>query len=436
MKLRTTVRISLLVTASGALATCGSRQPTEERQPPPVFAPKARVCPAVTASPNRQLTTAIGESKQPTVTWDGDAFGVAWSDLRGRAPEVRYQRVNEEGRLLSSSIRVGGDKAARDQSLAWDGKEHHMVFTLDEAVAATRVPGGDIEVLSPRGQDPAAGPWGAAVWVEAGVLQFRSDAMLPPETNNGRNLPQGPPVPIAAGGIESPQIAWNGESMAATWSDSSAKGRDILMQSVTPRGNKIGPPVKISATSGVSRSPVIAWTGQHFAIAWTAEAPTDEKGAERYRIFVALIPAGAAAPSLTRQLDLYAAADQVALASSGEELALAWVGKRKPRKTAVYFQRLSFQGRPLGETVEVTDGSQLTTGRPRMAWSGDGYGVVWHDDRAATGAEVFFSFLACGSPERDTDSEATEAVGTGDSTDAETGADTDPVPFELKKAFD
>lgn len=437
MKLRVQTHISLLVAASGILATCGSRQPVEEKQPPPLFAAEPGACPAVTVGPNRQLTTAIGESKQPVVIWDGAAFGVVWNDLRGRAPEIRYQRVDKDGEPLGSSIRVKVDESALNPSSAWDGETLRLVFTLDGAVAATRGADGAVEVLSPHGQDPVAGPWAAAVWVEAGVMYFRSDGMLPPKTRRGEQPPHDPPVPIAAGGIESPQMAWNGEIIAVVWSDSSPTGRDILMQRITPKGKKLGAPLKISATAGLSRKPAVVWTGRDFAVAWTDSAPADHSGAERYRIFAALVPPLAAAPSLTRQLDFLAAAEEVALASSGKELALAWVGDKKPRGTEIYFRRLSLQGEALGKTATVTDGSQLTAGRPRMAWSGDGYAVVWHDDRAVTGAEVFFSFLACGASEQDTDSIEQPPLDAEQSSDSDSDkvADTDSLPFELK-AFD
>ena len=99
---------------------------------------------------------------------------------------------------------------------------------------------------------------------------------------------------------------------------------------------------------------------------------------------------------MTRRLDFGGSADQVALAATGREFGLAWVGSRKPRGTAVYLQRIGLDGAALEPAIEVTDGVPLTCGRPDIVWAGDGYAIVWHDDRAQTGSEVFFSFVECG----------------------------------------
>ncbi len=377
------------------LLGCGTKQPAAEIKPPEPVVPESRTCPGALPGTNVQVTTAIGESNSPVIEWTGDAFALAWWDLRGRFPEVRTIRVDRHGINRSPAKRIPNEGAARDQSLAYDSEELHLVFMDTGRVMSARL--GAVEeapvVLAETGKMPAAGAWGAAVWEDKGRLYFRSDGMLEPGALPGV-LPE--PTVIATGGIENPQMEYNGEFYAVVWSASAKGGREIMLQRVSPRGKRIGGPVKVSATAGVSRKPTIAWSGSNFAVAWTNAAPADQNPRDRFRVFFAIVPEVGDAPSMTRQLKFQGSADQVALAATGKEFGLSWVGSRKPVGTAVYLQRIGLDGNLREETTEVTDGVPLTCGRPSLAWDGAGYGVAWHDDRAKTGSEVFFAYVECG----------------------------------------
>ena len=376
---------------------CGTKQPQPEVEPPKVREPEARTCPGALPGMNIQVTTAIGESNSPFITWVGDAFAIAWWDLRGHFPQVRLLRVDRTGVNRSPAKKIPHRGAAKHQSLAWDGTELNLVFWDDGRVMSARLGSADEEpkVEAESGKMPAAGPWGAAVWVDAGKLMFRSDGMIE-LSKEGEVVVEPKPVVIARGGVENPQIAFNGKFYAVVWSNSVKGGREILLQRVSPKGRTLGGKVRVSATAGVSRKPVIVWSGSSFAVAWTNAAPSEQNPLDRYRVFFATIPEVGDMPTMTRQLEFQGSADQVALAATGKEFGLAWVGSRKPRGSAVYLQRIGMEGTPLEDTTEVTDGVPLTCGRPTLAWDGNGYGVAWHVDRSQTGSEVFFAYVECG----------------------------------------
>ena len=220
----------------------------------------------------------------------------------------------------------------------------------------------------------------------------------PPADKNGARA-EPPPTQVAAGGIEDPRIAWNGEQYAIVWSSSVAGGREILLQRVSNAGARLGGPVKVSGTSGTSRNPEIAVAPGGFAVVWTNAAPDENNPRDRFWIFFAVVPPVGDAPAMTRQLEFNGSADHVAIAAAGAEFGLAWVGSVEPMGSAVFFARLDAAGKPVGKTVRVSDDKALTCGRPTLAFAGDGYGVAWHDDRSQTGSEILFSFLKCGEPE-------------------------------------
>jgi hypothetical protein len=372
---------------------CGAKQKISEPKAPKPFLPGTGTCPGALPGENIQVTVAMGESNFPEVTWTGKRFDITWWDLRTPSPSVYTVGMNREGYEVSPLVRLSGEGSAKQHSLVSDGKETHVVWKEEAQIYSIRLNGGDSEprLLAVTGSDPAAGPWGSAAFVDEGLLYFRCDGMI--DLDTGAPLD---PVPVASGGIENPRIAYNGIYFAIVWSESSVGGRNIVMQRVSPKGEKLGSQVKVSAVAGQSRKPNIAWANKNFAIAWTNAAPDTQNPRDRYRIFFAVVPEVGDRPISTRQLKFAGSADQVAVAATGEEYGLAWVGSKKNGGSAIYLQRIDLKGEPVEETIEVTDGIPFVCSNPSITWDGQGYGVVWHDDRGQVDTEIYMSYVACG----------------------------------------
>jgi hypothetical protein len=403
-------------------AACGTRQPVTEPPPPEPVRVSGDACPSPTIGANVAITPAIGEASSPVIAYDGEGFTLAWWDMRGKFPAVSTVGVDRAGARRGELETLPHDGAARDQTIAVDDAETHVVWMDESAVKSARLTGGTGAPVrwSERATSAGAGPRGTVAWVEKGVLYFRSDGMLLPADRDGVRAPA-PPIPIARGGIEDPRIAWTGAQYAVVWSASVAGGRQIMLQRMSNAGVPVGAAVKVSGTAGISRKPEIVASPSGFAVVWTNSEQVADNARDRYRIFFALVPTTGAAPSATRQLEFNGTADQVAIAAAGTEYGLAWVGSKQPMGSAVFFARLDARGTPLGETVRVSDDKPLTCGRPSLAFAGDGYGVAWHDDREAAGSVVAFSFLSCGAP-------APEA--------ADAGAPAEADEPKLKKLFE
>jgi hypothetical protein len=393
MDIRLITRVVLLA----ACAACGTRQPIAEAPAPEPLQVTGEACPSPTVGENAQITSALGESSSPSIAFDGQGFALAWWDMRGKFPGISTMRVDRAGAPLTPFASLPHDGVAKDQTLAVDGAETHVVWLDETAVKSARLPA---QAEAPvkyagRASAAAAGPLGAVAWVEKGVLYFRSDVMLQPPDRKGMRLPS-PPTQVAAGGIDDLRVAWNGEQFAVVWSASVAGGRQIVMQRLSNAGKRLGGQVKVSTTAGVSRNPEIAAVDGGFAVVWTNDKPRENNQHDYYWIFFALVGEEGDAPELVRQLELNGTADRVAIAAAGGELGLAWVGSKEPMGSAVFFSRLDRGGKPLGATVRVSDDKPITCGPPSIAFAGDGYGVAWHDDRSQTGSQILFSFLKCG----------------------------------------
>jgi hypothetical protein len=364
------------------------------------------------------------------VAFDGEGFTLAWWDMRGKFPAVSTMRVDRAGAPLSPFASLPHDGVAKEPTIAVDAAETHFVWMDETAVKSLRVPAAGAAPVkyADRASAAAAGPRGAVVWVEKGVLYFRADGMLPPPNRSGERI-EPPPTQVAAGGIEDTRVAWNGEQYAVVWSASVAGGRQIMLQRMSNAGKRIGGQVKISGTGGVSRNPEIAVANGGFAVVWTNDAPQESNKHDYFWIFFALVQEKGDAPAFTRQLEFNASTGHAAIAAAGAEYGIAWVGGKEPMGSAVFFARLGADGKPLGAAVRVSDDKPLTCGPPSLAFAGDGYGVAWHDDRSQTGSQIVFSFLKCGEPEA-------EAADAGMAPEPEAAPAPKPEEPKLKKLFE
>jgi hypothetical protein len=221
------------------------------------------------------------------------------------------------------------------------------------------------------------------------------------------------------------------------WSASVKGGRQILMQRVSNYGQRMGGNVKISATSGISQNPEIVWNGKIFAVAWTNAAPKPENPKEKYRLFLSVIKPKATKPLLTKMLTFRGSADRVSISAAKDEFGIAWVGSKESAGSAIYFTRLDLKGNQLGEILKVTDDKPIAAGRPDLAFSGDGYGVTWHDSRFVTGSEIFFTFISCADKNSvpDFDSAAESGDTSCDSDCKDTDSKSNLSESELKEVF-
>jgi hypothetical protein len=393
-----TVKTKILSAAALCLiGGCAQKSVTLPAPPAPILETGGK-CPGAVAHKNIRVTMSTGGSNYPEILWDKEVFNIAWWDMRSTEPEIYTVGLSREGYEVRTLKKIPSNGWAKNPTMAFDGIETHLVWWEEPRVLSARLKNGDpeIRILANNGAQPTAAAWGGAAWVSAGLLYFVSDGMI--------NLKTGAPLPpkvIAAGGIESPKISYNGIFYTITWSESVPNGRRIVLQRVSPQGKKLGNLLTVSTAPGQHKSPATAWNGGQFAATWTSikqkdtNKHTDDAAENPFQIFWALIPEVGNAPTVSRPLPLYSAAGQPALASSGEEYALAWLQRKKGGGYGIYFQRLDTKGELVGAPLEVTDASPHSCSRPSITWDGQGYAVAWHDDREHHESEIYFSYISC-----------------------------------------
>ena len=413
--------ICLLVAVFMAAACSKNKGATLPPPPLPVILP-GDLCPAPVPSVNTQVSQTSGEVNNPVIAPLDRGFYVAWRDWFGKYPTISGVKIDDAGLPVSEVNYFPNEGKCAAPAIAADADSTYISW-IDGASARLVQLGKNNDKPLKFGETvktAVAGPYGALVWEERGTLYFRNDGRLGLPDKNG-NRPEPVPAVVATGGIESPALAWTGEFYAIVWSASIAGGRNIMMQRITNDGRRLGPAVKISGVGGHNNRPQIVWTGTEFAVAWTNAAPAEDNPEGNFRIFMAIVAKEGVRPLVTKQLEFNGSADVVSLATTGAELAMAWVGTKKPAGSAVYFRRLDMKGNLVGEQIRVSDDQPVAVGRPDISYIKGGYGVVWHDSRDFAGAEVYFSFLACSASEI--------------STTAKDETDTAPDESQLKEVF-
>ena len=319
----------------------------------------------------------------PTITWTGSEFGVAWVDNRnGLFPDIYFGRYNDQGGLLPRPdpanpgqeivevIRVTPDRApdppvnAGHPSLVWTGSFYGLVWSdsrnqevvqnIEDVFFARITSDGDLVdseniqiTLSegraftpsvtwrpPRGVEPGEF---AAVWLDLSRPDGSGVYFTRFSQNGERLLPEDVLV-ATTGGWPRPSLVWTGSEYAIAWSSDETDSREIFFARLDDEGNIIGADVRITRNDGGAFEPTLVWTGSEYGVSW------------------------------------YDTRD----------------GNRE-----IYFTRISANGVKLGDDIRITH-DNAPSSSPHMKWNGIDYALVWADGRAARGEpvadmEIFFT---------------------------------------------
>ena len=133
---------------------------------------------------------------------------------------------------------------------------------------------------------------------------------------------------------------WNGTEYGVAYSDTRDGNTEVYFARFDAAFNRIGADVRVTDAAGSSLSPYVAWTGTEYGVAWQ----DDRDG-----------------------------------------------------NTEIYFARLDRQGNKIGGDLRITNAAGVSQ-RPRLAWSGTSYGLLWNDGRDGPVQNYFVELDAAGNP--------------------------------------
>jgi hypothetical protein len=275
-----------------------------------------------------------------------------------------------------------------------DGFDNDCDGQVDDNPACDRAcdppePVGGDQVLS-SGGGIGAGSRPRAVWNGSGFATAWSDArggrdavFVAFADGSGARVGSEIPVSASSGWAKDPAIAWTGSGYGVVWADSRDGELETFFTMLDAAGTKLFPEVALTQDDEISGWPDIAWNGRQFGLGWTGELGG--------LYFTTVDRAGNRTTPIATVSSNFAWPNRAAIAWTGEEFAVAWSGTENGHGQ-VFFQRLSATGELLGNPAGVTTNTAAEASNPRLAWSGSGFAVVWHDRRLG-GHRVFLARL-------------------------------------------
>jgi hypothetical protein len=187
-------------------------------------------------------------------------------------------------------------------------------------------------------------------------------------------------------------LIWTGEAFLAAWADNrSGMGWEIYTAAVAADGNVLAPANRISTAGGSGRYPSLAGDGAGRAVAWI-----DIRDGNWEIYSASLGPFGARVGAERRVTNEPNMQHRPRLAWSGTEFLLVWQDYDHPVVNAIHAVRLDADGAPLAAETVVSDDRGTY---PRAAWGDGVWGVVFAGPGGVTYAELDASGVKIG-PDR------------------------------------
>jgi fibronectin type 3 domain-containing protein len=350
------------------------------------------------------IMTISGIANEPSIAWDGAAYGVAWMDTRDGNYEIYFARVSPDGTVIVAPTRITDDAAGSfNPSLVWTGVEYGVAWydqrtpTYDIYFARIGVTGNKIGADVQITADPADSVYPSLVWTgaEYGVAwkdtrTTASDIYFTRISAAGAKVCGDVQITSDAGETEAPSLAWADTQYGVAWADTRSTVRDIYFALISAAGVKTTLDVQITSDPDESYEPSLAWTGSEFGVAWwdtrslgfdiyfaRISSAGEKVGSD---VAVSTYPMGGSTPSLVWKDTGYS---------------LAWKSSRTGTLN-IFFASLDASGAKVGADRNLSN-SGAQDKEPALARGGDGLGVVYHKDIAAD--ELYFVGLGCGEPD-------------------------------------
>lgn len=364
------------------------------------------------ASAPLRFTETAGASVEPVLAWNTSNFLLAWVEDLGSGGALWARRLTPDGAPMGAERRVDLAGRAHRPALLWtplawaaawtderrgSGAADVRLALLDTAAvrigseqlltgSAARVVGGPVIAWDGLGlavvwSDERAGGGNSELW-------FRhASADGTPDAAGERRITD------AAGVSRDPAMVWTGSALLLAWvdgRDAGAEGEEqIRLVTLDTAGAPAGDERVLTTEARRVRHVALAGAGDAFVVTWTdARDGTDRVRA--LRLDAAGVPTGPEF-ALTPAGDATSSAVPV---WSGLEWGAAWIAAATSGEAAVVVGWFPPGFVPPGGTTVIPPATGCTTAAPTLAWTGDGYGAAWVDDRDGN-AEIYFARVGC-----------------------------------------
>ncbi|MGK0360743.1 MAG: hypothetical protein ACI9U2_003057 [Bradymonadia bacterium] len=230
---------------------------------------------------------AIGGNKfRPSIAVDGTGgYGIAWHNTRTGRGQVRFAKVDAAGVVIRADVRIVNSNAnAVGAQLAFDGNEFGLVWTDERAelaqvwfqrISAAGEPIGEQRAVA-AGESPASVPAIAPVGVGEGwmVVYNRdraADFDVFAQRLDAQGAPQGAERQISAGegNANAPRITRHAAGFVTVWYDTRDANTEIYAARIGLNGARVGDEQRVTSDPRSSFLVEVTAAGAGLGVVWT-----------------------------------------------------------------------------------------------------------------------------------------------------------------------
>ena len=338
-----------------------------------------------------EIAIAPGAGR-PEVAFDGTSYLVVWQERRGSAPEIRGARVSTTGVPLDTrSFAISlGESRAYAPKVAFDGTNYLVVWyeTNGGSVRGVRVTPaggvldeGDLELSSGPSlhTNPAVACDGTnclVVWEESPESGGGPRIGGTRVSKMGVALDRTSVIDVARG--SSPAAAFNGTDYVLAWGGGTG---GVVAARVSASGEVLDPAgIQLTSPFLISNSPAIACHGLGCLVTWrvSTESTRHVRGS-----IVTTSGSTSALWGVELWTELEASISvELAVAFDGDDYLVVWsTGAPGWAYPDVVAARVDTSAAVVGETPLTVARGATGEGEPAAAFDGTNYLVVWQDSR-------------------------------------------------------
>jgi hypothetical protein len=313
-----------------------------------------RVAPADT-----RVSNTSGASGHPALAWNGQSWGLVYSDDSPGNTELFYRPLNASGAPTAAAIRLTNASGVTDwPDLVWTGQSYAVAY-----------------------DDQRAG-------------SGKHDLYFQRFDRNGTRIGGEVQVTTDPNRQSSPILKWSGVEFALVWTDyRNANNREIYFRRLAPDGSLRGGEVRVTNDAADSAWPDLAWNDAdgEWAVVWH---DTRDGNAEVY--FARLDANGNKRGGDVRLTSAAGFSGYPSIDWNGFQFGVSWQDDRTaPNLPSIYFAQVSRAGQKNGNELKLSNGTG-TSSFTTALWNGQTFAFCWRDDRdGVTNTEIYFALVGC-----------------------------------------
>ncbi|HRI68374.1 MAG TPA: hypothetical protein PK156_29300, partial [Polyangium sp.] len=337
------------------------------------------------------ISTAVQAQTDPKVAFDGLNYLVVWSDSRWGNADIYGTRVDQTGLILDpANLEISKTVGAQTvPNVAFDGTRYVVAWAdargANTQIFASRVlPAGivvdtnGIQATSyPTNTDrPALACSTSNCLIAYEDYRFANADIRGVRLNSAGSVLDADGFLISTTGNNqaSPSVAWGNGQILAVWEDSRNGNTDIYGARLSTNSTVLDPNgIVIASGTSPQVTPVVNWNGTEWVVVWS-----DKRNGLNYDIYGTNVQSDGTVVAPMGVAISTAAGDQLrpAMEFDGTYHLVVWEDYRA-NNWDIYGARVSPAMNVLETTGMVIEGTTTAANRPKLAFDGTRYMVVW-----------------------------------------------------------